>query len=1079
MTVRGAKHDDALFWRLFHFILASNAGFLLSTHLLAKLAAPRAGEIVRRTRVTRTIDRALRTGACWIAAPAGYGKTTAMVDYLAGASAPHIWFRTDEGDRDIARFSGYLAQSVPSQRAPSTMPVFGVEYAESPRDFAGLFFRAYFARLKPGTLLVLDDLHTVDTPAFRDVLAMMLRELPSTLRCVCLSRTLPGEKLGEPVRSGALSVVDQSVLEFSDPEARSLIELRLKQRAAQIDIGSARGWAVGLVLLADRGGIASTPGKGTSLFATLGEQFFAVLSEFDQEMLLTLNLLPEITVDLANALTGSTEAGKLLDRLYERQFLVTGAEGQKATFQLHDLLRDFLARRFDERLSETEQRALRRKAALVLSEAGRADEAIALALDACAWPLARDLLLVRADTLIATGRRVTLIEWLDRLPQAEQTGWLLYWAGVAHLANDATAERWLASAWQAFEEGNDQRGKCLTVARAVLVKTDSWRTHHGLSIWTERAIVLAAEEMPQLSPEDDLLVHIGLLRAHDFADGTDGEAGKRLAERLLQRMGDTDRSFPSGLRLQASEILIEHAVMTGDAETFEKAVDHVLDDIADPDVLSWHLGLWLVAFGAASGRYFRYQRRGFPYAGAEEALRAAITLGEREALKSVEFGALYHLQLQMKQRNDFSEFNRLVTRLAEIADSRYTTQVAVVADCRAALHTLQANFAEAYRDCERFMAAIEEGDEPLVERLPHYITKFQVLLADRRPQDAIDLLADLLPRLQGGSQLRTRLCIMAAEAFHLKWRGDPAYQERLRMLLTELSAADWRAILLNLPDLLSDLLADALESGIETKFCWTLVMERRLAPPARRPSCWPWPLKVHMLGSFRLERDGAAIQLGPKPPTRALDILRFLALSKDQVCSIETLQDWLWPDLDGGQANAAFEQALHRLRKLVGLDFVMLREGTLRLAADKVWIDLDDWRARLKTIPGEAGKASATVMERVFASFPGPLFFQQAEPAWAIPTTDSVRDDYVAFAICLGKRHEAEGDGDRAGAAYLQALSYYPQSVRLHGALIELRLRQGDLARAVEDHRRYLRMLETTGLEPSPLISALAHRFQG
>ena len=56
-------------------------------------------------------------------------------------------------------------------------------------------------------------------------------------------------------------------------------------------------------------------------------------------------------------------------------------------------------------------------------------------------------------------------------------------------------------------------------------------------------------------------------------------------------------------------------------------------------------------------------------------------------MRGVEFGALYHLQLLMKMRNDFSEFATLIARLAEIADSRYTTQVAVAADCQAALHT--------------------------------------------------------------------------------------------------------------------------------------------------------------------------------------------------------------------------------------------------------------------------------------------------------------------------------------------------------------------------------------------------------
>ena len=93
----------------------------------------------------------------------------------------------------------------------------------------------------------------------------------------------------------------------------------------------------------------------------LERHFFDALPATDQDMLLTLNLLPEITITLANAITGSTAAGELLDRLYQRQLLVTRAEGNAESFQLHDLLRDFLRRRFDERLSDEERRALRQQ----------------------------------------------------------------------------------------------------------------------------------------------------------------------------------------------------------------------------------------------------------------------------------------------------------------------------------------------------------------------------------------------------------------------------------------------------------------------------------------------------------------------------------------------------------------------------------------------------------------------------------------------------------------------------------------------------------------------------------------------
>jgi LuxR family maltose regulon positive regulatory protein len=1052
----------------------------VSAHPIAKLAAPRAVETVRRGRVAKRIDRALATGACWIAAPAGYGKTTALADYLASTGTPYVWFRVDEGDQDVGRFFGYLAQSLPTSEARERMPVFGVEYAAEPRGFARLFFRAYFAELKSATLLVLDDLHTADTPDIRSILAVMLTELPHGVRCVCLSRSLPNDDLEDLRLSGALTVLDRAVLEFTDQEARSLIKLRLKNRVAEIDVGAARGWAVGLVLLADRRGVDNVADGVASFASVLGRHFFDTLPPADQEMLLTFNLLPEITIPLANAITGSTAAGELLNRLYRRQLLVTRSESNVESFQLHDLLRDFLHRRFQERLSHDERGALRARAAVVLSEAGRTDDAIALALQAEAWLLARDLMLDRAGTMIAEGRRATFIEWIDRLPAAELTGWLLYWAGVAHLADDAAAERWLSRAWDAFKANGDERGKCLTVARALVVKTDSWRTHEGLSAWTQRGMEIAGRELPQLSPDEDLLVHIGLVRACDYGDESGSDVAERLGAALLERLGSQERNFSTELRLHASETLIEHAMTTGSAELFEQAVDHVAGDLGKTDAPSWHLGLWLVSFGAASGRFFRYSRRGFPFATAEEALRTAIGIGEREVLKGVEFGALYHLQLQMKLRNDFSEFGRLVARLAEIADSRYTTQVAVVADCHAAMHTRQGNFAEAYRDCDRFMAAIEAANEPIMERLPHYITKFQVLLADRRPREAVELLAEVLPRLHGGARQRTLLSIAAAEVLQAKWGGEPDYDRRLRSFMSELARVNWRAILLNLPELLADLLGDALGAGIAGEFCRALIEERRLTPPAQRPAAWPWALKVRVLGGFGVERDGSEVELGPRPPTRALDILRILALSKDHACSLETLQDWLWPDLDGGQAAAACEQALHRLRRLLGqAELIVLREGQLRLPIDKAWVDLDDWDDRLKEALLAGEKVSAAAMEKVLAGFPGPLLFGQGLPAWAIPAAERVREGYVELTVRAARRREAEGDSAHARVTCLRALEFYHDSDRLHGALIEQRLAKGDIAGAVEDHQRYMRMLRAAGdLDPSPAIAALARKFQ-
>jgi LuxR family maltose regulon positive regulatory protein len=1057
----------------------------MNVQSVAKLAPPRASQILRRARVLKQIDRALRSGMCWLAAPAGYGKTTALVDYVRSTGAKHVWFRVDEGDQDIARFFEYLALSLGSAEA-AALPVFGAEYAEQPTAFARRFFRAYFAQLKPGTLIVLDDLHRADTQDFRSLLAVMLRELPETLRCACLSRTRPQEDLDDLVLGGQLALIDQSTLEFSETEARSLVKLRLKRAAAATDVALARGWAIGLVMLTERGfslplsdgdeGSANKQG----LFDAFGRHFFFTLPPPDQDMLMKLNLLPEINTDLANAMIGSREAGELLDRLYQRQLLITRSEASGNHFQLHDLLRDFLGTRLAQRFSKEELAALRERTAMILSERGRLDEAIALALQAEAWPSARDLILRRAESVLAQGRRASFIEWCGKLPASELDPWLLYWLGVAHMPDDAAAERWLSQAWSRFEDMGDLRGQALTVARAVLVKTDSWRTYEGLAVWTRRAAVILDRGLPDLAAEEDLLMRVGMMRAINFSEEyyKENPAGQLLQRQLQERLAEPRDGDPSGLRLLASASLIEHAVSIMSADLFANAVDSVVDDLRNPDVLPWILGMWLVEFGGKSGRYFPYSRRGFPYASAEEALRAAIAIGERESLRGVEFGALYHLQMQMKFRNDFAEFTQLVNRLAMTADSRFSTQVAVVDDCNAALHARQGNFAEAYRDCDRFMASIEAANEPMVERWPHYITKFQVLLADRKPKDAIELLADLMRRLEGGGSKRTEVCILAAKALAAKWNDDEDYGDRLRAFLTELHALNWPMVLLNLPEFLAELLADALDHGIETEYCQALIRLRRLTPPTTRPSIWPWSLKVHVLGGFHLERDGAPLDLGSKPPTRALDILRALAVSKDCTLSLERLQDWLWPDLDGDQAKAACEQALHRLRKLLGqAEFIVQREGRLRLASDKVWVDVAEWEARLKRAFGTKTGARAE-LERLFMDFPGPLLLNDRLPAWLLPVAERLRDQFVDLTGRVGDERQAHGDAAGARDVYLRALDFYPDSMRIYKGLIQGRLAQKDVAGAMADYSRYERTIKASAdSTPSPAIRALIQPF--
>ena len=184
-----------------------------------KFQAPRASQVVSRGRVDRALTGTLKSTVCWLTAPAGYGKTTAMADYVRHRRLPVIWYRVDEGDRDVACLFLDLSRALPRAGRKSPLPVFGPEYADQLSAFALRYCRAWFARLGRRCIVVFDDMHRAEAAEFHEVIVALLRERPDHVQIACVSRNLPGAAFEALRLQGQLNIVDQSILEFSDREA--------------------------------------------------------------------------------------------------------------------------------------------------------------------------------------------------------------------------------------------------------------------------------------------------------------------------------------------------------------------------------------------------------------------------------------------------------------------------------------------------------------------------------------------------------------------------------------------------------------------------------------------------------------------------------------------------------------------------------------------------------------------------------------------------------------------------------------------------------------------------------------------
>ncbi len=347
------------------------------------------------------------------------------------------------------------------------------------------------------------------------------------------------------------------------------------------------------------------------------------------------------------------------------------------------------------------------------------------------------------------------------------------------------------------------------------------------------------------------------------------------------------------------------------------------------------------------------------------------------------------------------------------------------------------------------------------ERWPALVVRFDLLLSQGRAADAAEHLTDQLGEFAGTLRHHVDACVSLARACGAKWRRDARYPLRLRECLQQLRVAAYFDVLQNNPALLTELCADALELDIEPDFCRSLITRRSLVPPGARPARWPWLLRVHVLGAFSIERDRAPIDLSADKG-RALDIVRVLAVARDHTCPLAQLYEWLWPHVPTDQARTLFEYARHHLPALLGRDdLVVLRDGKLRLAPGKVWVDIDQWEVRLAgalwIAPSSAdGEAE---IERAIAEFPGPAFAGQLTAPWAILAAERVRVAFIEVVLRLGHWYEELGNLEKACAVYQRAVAVYPTCERCWEVLLRARIAKGDPAGALQDYLQYERNL--------------------
>lgn len=1051
---------------------------------LAKFSRPRLYAVVKRERLFRLIDDARAHPVIFIAGPPGAGKTTLVASYVEVRRTPGLWFQADAGDADPPTFFHYLAAAAASiggkaARKASSLPRWNPGYANELAAFTRRFLREFFALFPPGSLFVVDNFHeAAGSQEWRAAFIEALAEIPAGINLIFLSRVDPPPEMSRLVATQAMVSLGWESLRFTEDEAAAVVG-KVGESPAIVEAihRASDGWAAGLVLmresmkrlsLADAGALRSTSALDDSreaVFAFFTGEIFARARPENRQTLMLCAFLPSVTADEAQALSGNPDALRLLEHLYRRHMFVDRRRaGDRTSYHFHALFREFLLAEGRKRLDPVERRAALARAAKTLAERGDVEAAAALYRDAGSWKELASLACQVATRLIGEGRHQTLRDWIEALPETEREREpeLVYaLATTCAYGDPARAKALFARAHDAFADAGDTRHAMLAAAASIDCHYHEWADFAPLDRWIE-VIERGLAGPPVLrDAAEELRVRASLLLAVLFRQPNHPEL-TRHAQAVAALLASREiAATPVNLRLSAASVLFNYGNWATKGESADALIALALPWLDDPQATPLNR-VWFLVHLAFHEQITRQ------YAKARKRMAEAEAIAREHGLASVLF-EIYHADVSAASAaRDVPGAQAALDRLRTALRPARRMDVAYFRHQEAGVHLISGRAREAAAASREAVAAGREAGMPSMQ-LPHLMAlgaHALVALDDR--EGAIAAYDDAIAMAAPVDARSFRHHREFARAIFAQRDGrDDELRAIVAPLFRACREAGFHGFIRQPPGDVAKVVAFALREGIEPEYARALARARKLAAPSPDTFDWPWPLAIRTLGAFELRRDGEPVVSKGKAQKKPLELLKAVVAHGGRRVDAAMLTALLWPDAEGDDAKASFDSALYRLRKLCGVEGVLvLSEGKLTLDPGLAWVDA---RA-LEQILDE----SPVPIARALALARGDFLADEGAVPWAARERDRLKARLLRAVIAEAGEHESRGDFAAARALYEAALERDNLAEAVYRRLMVCQRELGDAAGALLTYRRCRELLSIVlGRTPAPETEAV------
>jgi len=510
---------------------------LLRTKLY--IPPPRPG-LVPRPRLLERLNAGLHSKLTLLSAPAGFGKTTLLSEWIAGCECPVAWLSLDKGDNDPIRFLAYFVAAL--QTARDDIGTSAMVALQSPQPPSIQFLLTELINEIAGNLtplvLVLDDYHHISARPIHDAITFLLDHLPVQMHLILATRADPPLSLARLRAVRELEELRAAELRFTPDEAALFLNDIMGLELSAEDVAAletrTEGWIAGLQMASLAMQIPSSRGEQRRTAAFIREfggshrfiMDYLVEEVLDQqssevrEFLLKTSILERMTGSLCDAIldngpltTGdrpssavhrpSPNSQEILERLERANLFVVPLDGERCWYRYHHLFADLLYNQLI--LTYPDQvPILHQRASEWFEDEGFVEDTMTHAFDAKDDERVARLVEKYARDMLHQSKYNILSSWIEALPDklVQQRPWLcLYQSWTRH--------------WAGMREGGEN---CLTNAEQMLSSSQfvsedekrllpayiaTVRAHYALTNGEISRVLDQAQKALRLLPQDD------------------------------------------------------------------------------------------------------------------------------------------------------------------------------------------------------------------------------------------------------------------------------------------------------------------------------------------------------------------------------------------------------------------------------------------------------------------------------------------------------------------------------------------------------------------------------------------------